>query len=204
MQPDETWVVVDTETSGLMAPIHVVEIAAQRMRGWRREGEPFQVLLNHDVAIDSAAEAVHGYSRFFLRKHGIAPEEAHARFRAYAGNLPLVAYNLSFDWDRALVPEYQRLNRPVTGRRGFCALTLSRRTLTGLPNFRLETLKDHFSLNTARSHQGRNDVETLCALFERVLAAKLASAGIVGFEKVAKFSRKTPVASCLQQVWRKS
>lgn len=64
----EHWLVVDTETDGLAQPIHAVEIAAQRMCGWEPEGKPFQILLNHDVPIDPAAEAVHGYSREYLRK----------------------------------------------------------------------------------------------------------------------------------------
>jgi hypothetical protein len=49
---DESWLVVDTETDGLIEPVQVVEIAAQRMRGWQRDGEAFRVLLNHDVPID--------------------------------------------------------------------------------------------------------------------------------------------------------
>ena len=103
---DELWLIVDTETDGVMKPIHAVEIAAQRMRGWRREGEPFGILLNHDVPIDPGAQAVHGYSREFLRRHGVCPYQAHAAFRDYAGDLPLVAYNLSFDWNRVLAPEW--------------------------------------------------------------------------------------------------
>jgi len=30
----KTWILLDTETTGLAAPIFVVELAAQRMRGW--------------------------------------------------------------------------------------------------------------------------------------------------------------------------
>ena len=197
---DESWLIVDTETDGLMTPVHVVEIAAQKMRGWQRDGEPFRILLNHDVPIDPMAEAVHGYSQAYLRKHGEKPHDAHAAFRSYATELPMVAYNLSFDWDRALFPEYTRLGIPNAGRRGFCALTLSRRVLQGLVNFKLETLKDHFSLNAERSHRGRQDVETLTALFERVLAPKIYQSGIFGFEAVQEFSRRTPVARCQELI----
>ncbi len=63
---DEPWLIVDTETDGVRWPIHAVEIAAQRMRGWRRGGEPFSILLNHDVPIDPGAQAIHGYSREYL------------------------------------------------------------------------------------------------------------------------------------------
>ncbi|MEI6035648.1 MAG: exonuclease domain-containing protein [Verrucomicrobiae bacterium] len=70
---NEQWIILDTETTGLSEPISVVEIAAQRMRGWERDGEPFQILLNHDVPIESQAEAVHGHSRSYLREHGEDP-----------------------------------------------------------------------------------------------------------------------------------
>ena len=85
---DESWLVVDTETDGFSEPVHVVEIAAQRMRGWQRDGEAFRVLLNHDVPIDPMAEALHGYSREYLRVYGQEPETAHGRWREYAADQP--------------------------------------------------------------------------------------------------------------------
>ncbi len=30
------WLLIDIETTGIMPPVFVVEIAAQRMRGWER------------------------------------------------------------------------------------------------------------------------------------------------------------------------
>ena len=197
---DEPWLVVDTETDGVMTPIHAVEIAAQRMRGWQRDGEPFSILLDHDVPIDPGAEAVHGYSRAFLRRHGAPPLEAHAAFYEYAGDRPMVAYNLSFDWNRVLEPEYARLGVPVAGRRGFCALTLTRRVVREVRNYRLETIKNHFALNSERSHRGRNDVETTVALLERIVSPKLNRSGISGFNAVAAFARRTPVAACLAHI----
>ena len=198
---DDPWLIVDTETDGIRSPIHAVEIAAQKMRGWQRDGPPFRVLLNHEVPIDRAAEAVHGYSRAYLRRHGVDPRQAHAAFHDYAGELPMVAYNLSFDWDRVLYPEYTRLGVPVSGRRGFCALTLARRVIKGVGNYRLDTLKSHFGVNQGtRSHEGRHDVETVASLFERVIAPALLQAAIGGFANVAEFSRRCPVGDCLMLV----
>lgn len=196
----EHWLVVDTETDGLAQPIHAVEIAAQRMCGWEPEGKPFQILLDHDVPIDPAAEAVHGYSREYLRKHGADPIEAHNLFHEYAQDLPIVAYNLSFDWDRVLLPEYSRLRLPTAGSKGFCALTLSRRTIPESPNYKLETLKQFFSISTGRSHRGRNDVETLVRLMTDIIKPRLINGGIEGFAAIQKFSHQTPVASCLEMI----
>lgn len=193
---DEHWLIVDTETNGLIQPVYVVEIAAQRMCGWDPVGPPFQALLNHDVPIDPGAEAVHGYSREHLRRHGGDPRQVHQAFHDYAGSLPLVAYNLSFDWGRVLAPEYQRLGVPVSGTKGFCALTLARRVIEETPNHRLETLKWHFQLGDERSHRGLNDVNTTVRLFQQVFRERLEAAGIVGFAAVSRFSRRTPVARC--------
>ena len=43
------WVLLDTETTGFAAPVFVVELAAQRMRGWNPAREPFRKLLNHKI-----------------------------------------------------------------------------------------------------------------------------------------------------------
>ncbi len=98
--------IIDTETSGLMPPICAVEIAGQRMKGWEPEGQPFRVLLNHDVEIDPMAQSLHGYSREYLKQNGEDPRKAHQAFHVYAEDLPIVAYNISFDWNRVLEPEF--------------------------------------------------------------------------------------------------
>jgi len=36
---NSSWILLDTETTGLAVPIFMVELSAQRMRGWVPEGE---------------------------------------------------------------------------------------------------------------------------------------------------------------------
>ena len=76
MRDIDQWIIVDTETTGIRNPIYPVEIAGQIMHGWESCGEPFRVLLNFDVPIEPIAEKMHGYSRDYLKQHGIKPEEA--------------------------------------------------------------------------------------------------------------------------------
>ncbi|HBA83311.1 MAG TPA: hypothetical protein DCZ95_04370 [Verrucomicrobia bacterium] len=199
----EQWLIVDTETNGLRKPIYAVEIAAQRMCGWEPMGAPFRRLLNHDVPIDPVAELVHGYSRKYLRENGMLPLQAHREFNEYAAGLPIVAYNISFDWDQVLFPEYQRLAVPISGSKGFCALTLARRVILETENLKLDTLKKHFRLGDAPSHKGLNDVLVVVRLFQAVFQPRLEGSGIVGFENIAAFSRKTPVAKCLEMIQQK-
>ena len=196
MNPNESWLIIDTETSGLRPPIYAVEIAAQRMRGWEPDGEPFRVLLNHNVPIEPGAQALHGYSRDYLRKNGAAPADGHAAFRLYAENLPVVAHNLPFDWDRVLLPEWERLGLPNAGRKGFCSLTLARRVIPETPNYKLETLNIVLALTPSKLHGAMPDVQALVKLCCEYYAPRLNRGGIDGFENVAIFARKTPISKC--------
>ena len=190
------WAIVDTETDGLWAPIHVVEIAAQLMEDWQPCGEPFQIFLNHDVFIPPEAVAVHGYTRQFLRKHGRSPVEAHEAFRAYLQSCPIVAHNLAFDWDRVLLPEWERLGIPAMGRRGFCTLLLARRLLFETQTHRLDSLKHQFDLGEERSHRALADVRTVVRLFGGVFRPRLESLNLGTFEAWQEFSCSTPVSGC--------
>lgn len=194
------WVIIDTETDGLHDPIHVVEIAAQRMRGWEPVGERFRVLLNHEVPIPPAAVQLHGYNEDYLRVHGEDPVLAHTRFRDYVGGLPLVSHNLSFDWNRALFPEWQRLGLETAGQRGFCSLMLSRRVIGDCKSYRLDVLRTTFCPSILESHRAFADVGTLVSLFGSVFRPRLEAGGLITLESVADFSRQTPVAKCLVQI----
>jgi len=200
MKHGRRWIIVDTETDGLQAPIHTLEIAAQAMQGWQACGPPFQVYLNHNVPIAAAATAVHGYTRQFLQRHGIDPVQAHQRFAAYVQGDPLVCHNLSYDWDRVLVPEWQRLRLQPAGSAGFCTLLLSRRVIHETRTFGLDHLKSIFRLGGGRSHQAAADVATVVALIEHVIGPRLCAAGIDSWDDVCAFSRRTPVQRCRAQL----
>ena len=200
MKNDTRWIIVDTETDGLWTPIHVVEIAAQAMVGWKPCGEPFQVFLDHNIRIPYEATAVHGYNQEFLRENGIAPAEAHAMFADYANGDPIVCHNLNYDWNRALVPEWNRLRVPQAGCAGFCTMLLSRRVIWETCKHNLETLKAHFHIDSGRSHQAAADVETVVRIFADVMAPRLSAAGINTFKDICTFSRRTPIKKCLSEI----
>lgn len=188
MKPGFRWIVVDTETDGFMEPVHVVEIAAQAMDGWTPVGEPFRVLINHEIQIDTQAQRIHGYTEEFLRENGLRPHEAHAKFAEYVGLSPIVSHNLAFDWDRALLPEWHRLGLPEIGRRGFCTLKLSRRIIPEAESHSLESLKDFYSLGSNISHKAHNDVATLVELMGRIIAPRLRRLSLDEFEIVKSFA----------------
>jgi DNA polymerase III epsilon subunit-like protein len=201
MQNGTRWVIIDTETTGLCDPIYVVEIAGQLMEGWRPVGAPFRMLLNHNVPVPYEAVAVHGYTREYLRQHGGPPRQVYGAFRDYARDYPLVAHNLSYDWNRCLVPEWVRLRIPPIGQRGFCTMTLGRRVIPETGKHSLDHLQEYFNLNPeGRSHQAKHDVRTVVEMFERIYRPRLEGAGLTTFESVAKFSRRSPVMECINLI----
>jgi DNA polymerase III epsilon subunit-like protein len=96
------FVLLDTETNGIKPPIYVVELAAQRMRGWEPEGAPFVRLLNHGAAIAPESSRVNGYTPEILERDGEPLHAVYEAFAEYAGERPLVSYNLSYDLDQVL------------------------------------------------------------------------------------------------------
>ena len=165
------WVLLDTETNGIQAPIYVVEIGAQKMKGWLPDGPPFRRLLNHNADISPEASRVNGYTREILERDGDDPLAVYQDFAAYAGQVPLVAYNLAFDWDKVLLPEWQRLGLGPIGQRGWCALELARRLLDPVPagNCKLQTLRQFYRLPERGAHTALGDVQTVVDLLDTVL-----------------------------------
>ena len=186
------WTLIDTETTGLSDPIFVVELAAQRMRGWEPVGSPFRVWLNHDVEISMGAYRVHGYSKDFLSIHGVAPLKAYTEFDSYAEQTPILSYNLSYDYDKVLSREWQRLAFRPSCSRGICLLQFVRQLLArhGLENFKLQTLRSFYGLpNRSEAHTALGDVRTVVDLLRTIVKPMVAQMGIDSFDSIKEFLR---------------
>lgn len=164
---DSKYVVVDTETTGFRSPIFIVEIAAQKMSGWTPIGPSFQILVDHGTEIPPESSRVHGYTAEILARDGAEPSDVYSKFAQYAEGLPLVSYNLAYDYDNVLMPELHRLGLKPIGTRGFCALRLGRRLLDPSPagNCQLQTLRQYFRLPERGAHTALGDVMTVVDLF---------------------------------------
>ncbi|NCA90063.1 MAG: hypothetical protein EOM92_14480 [Gammaproteobacteria bacterium] len=56
------WILIASETTGIKASLSVVELAAQRMRGWTPEGASFRRLFNHNADIPPEDSRANGYT----------------------------------------------------------------------------------------------------------------------------------------------
>ena len=168
---NKSWVLINTETTGLTSPIFVVELGAQKMRGWEPDGPPFRRLLNQNQDIPPEASRVHGYTREILELDGDLATHVYRDFATYAGGLPIVAFNLEYDLDEVLLPEWKRLRIAPIGPAGFCAYQLAQRLLDPMPagNCKLQTLRQYYRLPERGAHTALGDVETVVDLLDKVL-----------------------------------
>jgi DNA polymerase-3 subunit epsilon len=113
------------------------------MRGWEPQDAPFRRLLNQNADIAPEASRVHGYTREILERDGEPAIDVYRDFAGYAGNLLIVSYNLKYDLEGVLKPEWSRLGIKPIGAEGFCALRLVQRLLDPVPagNCKLQTLR---------------------------------------------------------------
>jgi len=128
-------------------------------------------LLNHNADIAPAASRVNGYTREILERDGEEPAAVYNELAAYVRALPLVSYNLPYDLDTVLLPEWQRMGVSPVGQRGFCALELARRLLDPVPagNCKLQTLRQFYRLPERGAHTALGDVQTVVDLLDTVL-----------------------------------
>jgi DNA polymerase III epsilon subunit-like protein len=193
---DTDWIILDTETTGLVAPIYVIEVAAQHMRGWEPVGKPFHAYLNHRVPVPMESTFVHEITTEFLDRQGRNPVKVHGELSEYIRSFPVVAHNLNYDWERCLLPEWKRLSIAAPGTRGFCSMLLSRRLIPETQSASLDVLRDLFQLSRGRAHSATGDVAAVVALFQEVLQPRLEAACLKSFEEIAAFSISSPIKKC--------
>ena len=184
------WILLDTETTGFAPPVFVVELAAQRMCGWKPDGGAFRKLLNQNEDIPAEASRVHGYTREILERDGEPPLQVYREFAEYAGSLPLVSFNLEYDLDEVLKPEWKRLRIAPIGSQGLCALRLAKRLLDPVPasNCKLQTLRQYYRLPERGAHTALGDVQTVADLFANVLRLIAEHRGLNTWEKLAAYA----------------
>lgn len=194
------WVLVDTETDGLMAPIYAIEVAAQRFKGLSPVGDPFRVFINHDIEIPLAATAVHGYTTDFIKQNGIEPQKAYNQLGKYVEGNPIASHFLGFDWNRVLFPEWERLGVQPSGTRGFCTWRLAKRSLPEFPTHKLDYLRAHYGLKCLKPHTAIGDVESVVDLLTRIIFPRLEEKGVNTYSKVVEFTYLHPLqCRCLIQ-----
>jgi DNA polymerase III subunit epsilon len=141
MTPQNRYVVVDVETTGLSIARggRVIEVGAVAIESGEIIDE-FATLIFVNAPIDAGAYRVHRISHAMLAGNP-DPEEVWPWFLEFTGGSPLVAHNAAFD--SAFIRRELALLDIRINNRWHCTVHRSRKLLPGLPNHRLDTVYQH-------------------------------------------------------------
>ncbi len=175
------WILFNTDTVGLRGAGRLVELAAQKMRGWEPLGEPFRKLVHPHVDWLKGVSTAHGYSREVLERDGEPLHVVLEAFARWCGARPLVAYNLDHHLNEALVPAWDEVRHSPHGEKNsLCLLHLAHRMLDPAPSgsCALDTLRQFYRLSEAAAFGCLGDVETASALLGKVLRPIMEQRGL--------------------------
>ena len=183
------WILFWLDSAGPASAPYAVEIAAQRMLGWSRDGDAFHQLLKPREGVVSGASAFFAHSLETLERDGLPAAAVYRELLSYAGQAPWVAYELEKHWE-VLLADWQQLGILPPGERGFCAAGLAQRLLDPLPaaNCKLEMLRQFYQLPERPPKSALGQLETLGDLLETVLVPLMETRELQTWQELVDFT----------------
>lgn len=163
------YVVVDIEATGAkMPPNRIMELGAYRVSGGKIVDE-FVTLVNPEIPIPRFVIALTGITNDMVKQAPLFAEVA-PKWLEFVEDAVLIAHNAPFDTNfinheiSRVYPGHRMINPHL------CTVTLSRRAVPGLTNYRLDTVAAHFGIDIADRHRAGSDALATAEVFIRILA----------------------------------
>jgi DNA polymerase III epsilon subunit family exonuclease len=161
------FVFFDLETTGLSPRgCKIIEMAALRVGEQGAIAGSFQALVRISQPLPYFITRLTGITRTMLER-GEVIEDVFPRFCEFVGDLPLVAYNVSFDMGflraEAMRQRIRLTNTPV------CALAIARAHVPGLPSYKLKAVAEHFGIEERQTHRALDDCEMGLRVFSEAM-----------------------------------
>ena len=161
-----TYLAIDLEMTGLKVKTdHILEIGALRMENGAPAGE-FSALINPHCHIPEVITQLTGITQE-MADGGEELSDALPRFLEFAGGLPLLGHNLSFDYS-FLKQAFTNAKLPFE-RPGIDTLKLARRFLPDEQKKKLTELRTLFGIDTGAVHRAVSDAYAAALVYERLL-----------------------------------
>ena len=164
---DATFVVVDTETTGVSAGRdRLIEVAAVKVRGGEII-ERFTQLIDPERAVPQRITRITGITTAMVFGKPRAADVLPA-FCDFLGDGIFVAHNLSFDW-RFITESCGRAGIEMPACQSLCTLKLARRLLRGLRSKGLASVADFYGITIHGRHRALGDAEATAQVLIRFL-----------------------------------
>jgi DNA polymerase-3 subunit alpha (Gram-positive type) len=150
-----------------MPPNRIIELGAYRIRR-RKIIDSFLTLVNPEISIPRFVMALTGITNEMVKQAPLFAEVA-PQWLEFVQDAVLIAHNAPFDTSflnheiARVYPGHRMVNPHL------CTVLLSRRTVPGLTNYRLDTVADHFSIPIFDRHRAGSDALATAEVFIRIL-----------------------------------
>lgn len=166
-QISEHYVVIDIETTGLSVDSdEIVEIGAVKVREQQVEAT-FQALVKIESEISQQVSQLTGLTNDVLQAEGRRLSNALPEFLEFVGALPVVAHNGDFDY-AFLRAACEKQGLPIFSNRHVDTVSMAKRYVSQVPNYRLETLLDYFHVPVTRLHRSLDDCFATMQLYGKL------------------------------------
>lgn len=156
--------IIDLETTGLQnGADQILEFGAIRVLNGECHA-CFSQLVRTEKVLPQAIADLTGISQAMLEKDGVPLSEALPAFLDFIGTEQLIGYNLTFDM-AFLRTACKAHGKPLPQNRCLDLLSLARRKIFSVPNYKLATLTSHLSLEGQTPHRALADCRLLHALY---------------------------------------
>jgi DNA polymerase-3 subunit epsilon len=170
VDPDQTYVVVDVETTGGRAGTdRVTEIGAVKISGGKVIDQ-WHSLINPERRIPAFITELTGIDNAMVAD---APRFADIAgdFAAFLGDAIFVAHNVNFDYGM-IAGEYRRLERRFRYPK-LCTVVSMRRHYPGRPSYSLKNLCREFGISLENHHRALDDAKAAAELLKLVNIRRL-------------------------------
>ena len=155
--------ILDLETTGLHPETdRIIELGALRVED-SQITDRMSVLVRCDAPLPREVKQLTGISDQMLAQDGVGIRTALERFAQFAGDAPLLGYNVAFDLE-FLHAALRRAGLPALGNRSRDLLRAARRKADGLRDYKLGSVAAHFSLPAPQLHRALPDCELVYQL----------------------------------------
>jgi DNA polymerase III epsilon subunit family exonuclease len=164
MSKHDSYVVFDTETTGMPPGARIIEIGAVKVVN-NEIVDTFEVLLNPECNIPRNVIRVHGIDNSMVDDK-LTASAALPAFTDWLGDLPLVGHNVRFD-AAMLASELWRADLRISKNKTYCTLSAARKLLQQKSNS-LSDLVTDLNLPNQISHRALADAENTFFLLQHI------------------------------------
>ena len=160
--------VIDLETTGLNPEEdEIIEFGAMKMIGHERT-DTFNAIIMCEKSVPVSISRLTGIDNQMLRETGEPLNEVLIHFSEFVGDLPIVGHNIDFDRS-FLLCSCAKCGCPAIVNRYVDTLSLARRLIKGVENYKLETLVARFGIESNGTHRSIRDCDLTALLYKKLI-----------------------------------